>query len=153
VAVDGMYACEATGAARRRLAEAAATDWAAFLQARAVELRPGGALLVQCVGTAVDADGTEHVTARELLAAMWEVARGMAADGLLYPDVVDAYTFGVYPRTAEEASAPLDDPALGLAAEEVSVAPVANPYLAELERTGDVAAYGRDYVAFVRGFT
>lgn len=153
---EGFYFSEATGEARRAVAAQAAADWEAFLGARAADLAPGGQLLVQCVGTAVEADGTERVTARELLAAMAAVAAGMADDGALPRAAVDGYVLPVYARTVAEARAPME-PGGALADElaviEASTAPVANPYLDAWRADGDAPRYGRDYVGFVRGFT
>jgi hypothetical protein len=152
----GFYFCEATGPARAAIAAQAAADWEAFLRARAADLASGGQLLVQCVGTAVEADGTERVTARELLAAMTDVARGMARDGALSTGAVDAYVFPVYARTAAEARAPVEPGGAlhdDFVAVDVSTAPVANPYLERWRADGDAERYARDYAGFVRGFT
>jgi hypothetical protein len=152
----GFYFCEATGTARAALAAQAAGDWEAFLRARASDLAPGGALLVQCVGTEAGADGAPRVSARELLAAMTEVAREMAVDGRLAREAVDAYVFPVYARTVAEARAPVDPGGAlhdAFEALDVSTAPVANPYLERWRADGDAGRYARDYAAFVRGFT
>ncbi len=151
----GFYFSEATGSARASLARQAAADWEAFLLARASDLSVGGRLLVQCVGTETDATGRERVTARELLAAMTEVAGAMADDGELSRDAVDGYVFPVYARTVGEARAPVD--AGGALRDDfdvvdVSTAPVDNPYLARWREDGDSESYARDYAGFVRGF-
>lgn len=151
----GFYFSEATGQARKDLAARAAEDWAAFLEARASDLASGGRLIVQCVGTDTTAGGEEHVTARELLAAMTDVAEAMADDGELAPQAVRSYVFPVYARTVAEASAPVapGGPLAGaFEVVEVSTAPVPNPYLQQLEADGDAAKYARDYAGFVRGF-
>lgn len=147
-----IYASEATGAGRQALADQAADAWAAFVAARGEDLAPGGRLLVQCVGTATDDDGAEHVTARELLAAMARVADEMAEAGLLPQSAVDRYVFPVYPRTVAEARAPFDEADSPFEPVEVRTEPVANPYLARWQDDGDTAAYARAYAAFVRGF-
>jgi cyclopropane-fatty-acyl-phospholipid synthase len=152
---DGFYFSEAGGSARRTLAAQAADDWARFLQARAMDLTPGGRLLVQCVGTDVDTTGTEHVTARDLLRAMSAVALAMADEGEIARRAVEAYVFPVYARTVAEAQAPLERG--GELSEvfeivDISTAPVPNPYLDRWRTDGDRQRYGRDYAAFVRGF-
>lgn len=152
----GFYFSEATGDARRAVATQAAADWEAFLAARAADLAPGGRLLVQCVGTHLDEDGTELVSARELLAAMAEVARDMAEAGALSAAAVDGYVLPVYARTVAEARVPVDPGGpltRDLAVLEVSTAPVANPYLDAWRADGDSAGYARNYAGFVRGFT
>lgn len=149
---EGFSFSEATGAAREALTAQADRDWRAFLESRAVDLAPGGRLIVQCVGTERDEEGSERVTARELLAAMHAVALDLASDGLLDPAAVERYVFPVYARTSAEARAPLDDADCPLEPVEVSTAPVANPYLDRWREDGDDEAYARDYAAFVRGF-
>jgi hypothetical protein len=152
----GFYFCEATGAAREAIASQAAADWEAFLRARAADLAPGGQMLVQCVGTQAGPGGAELVTARELLAAMTDVAREMARDGELSPEAVDAYVLPVYARTAAEARAPLE-PGGALHRDfevvDVSTAAVPNPYVERWREDGDAQRYARDYAGFVRGFT
>lgn len=140
---EGMYFSDATGAARAQLAEQAALDWTAFLTARTAELRPGGRLLVQGIGT-TDAG----VSAAKLLTVMWQVAVAMADAGELDRAGLDDYVFPVYCRTAAEASAV---PA-GLEVASVTTDEVANPYWEQFERDGDVAAYAKTYTAFVRAF-
>lgn len=148
---DGMYFSDARGAARREIAAQAARDWEMFVAARASDLRAGGRLIVQCVGTEVG-DGVEHVTARELLAAMWAVAVGLADDGLVDAAAVADYVFPVYARTVDEAAAPFAAPGSAFEVEEIHTAAVANPYLDAWRADGDTATYARSYAAFVRGF-
>jgi SAM dependent carboxyl methyltransferase len=139
---DGMYFSDTTGQARAELAERAASDWRAFLAARAAELAPGGHLLVQGIG---GADG--HVSSSRLLRVMWEVAVGLAEDGLLDRETLDLYVFPVYCRTMEEVQAPGLLDVVSCAVDEVS-----NPYWEARERDGDRQAYAQTYVEFVRAF-
>ena len=154
----GFYFCEATGETRAALAAQAASDWAAFLSARAADLAPGGRLVVQTVGTdpAGAADGSS-VTARKLMLAMSEVADELVADGSLDRAKVDRYILPVYARTPAEARAPLEGQGAALRdAFELVVCrtdPVPNPYLEKWRADHDAAAYGRAYSAFVRAFT
>ena len=152
----GFYFSEATGSARAALAAQAAVDWEVFLLARACDLAAGGRLLVQCVGTEIGPDGEERVTARELLAAMSEVAGDMADGGDLPHEAVDGYVLPVYARTVAEARAPVD-PGGALSDDfevvDVSTAQVPNPYLEQWRADGHAQRYARDYAAFVRGFT
>lgn len=154
VVPEGFYFCEATGSVRAALAAAAAEDWCAFLTARAADLAPGGRLIVQMVGTQVDASG-EHVTARQLLRAMAEVAHDMATSGSLDPEVVDRYVLGVYARTVDEGRAPFAlAPLEGrLDVIECRTDAVANPYFDQWQHDHDDQKYAVAYAAFVRGFT
>jgi hypothetical protein len=140
---EGMYFSDATGNARATLAEQAAGDWRAFLTARTAELRPGGRLLVQGIGS------TEAgVSAAKLLTVMWQVAVRLADDGKLDRAALDDYVFPVYCRSAEEVA--VVPPGLALAS--VTSDEVANPYWEQYERTGDAAAYAKTYTEFVRAF-
>ncbi len=149
VVPEGWYVCEATGAARAALAAEADADWTAFLRARAADLTAGGRLLVQMVGT--DAGG--GVTARRLLRAMAEVADGMAEDRFVGHDTVRRYLLPVYPRTVDEARAPIARGDVPFTEVECRTDPVANPYFTQWQADGDAAAYATAYAAFVRGFT
>ncbi len=158
VVPDAFYFCEATGAAREALAAQADADWTRFLASRAVDLAPGGRLVVQAVGTDPGAGGDgPRVTARGLLRAMTEVARDLVDERALSRAAFERYLLPAYARTPKEARAPLlrdGSPAAGafdlLACR---TDPVANPYLDRWAGDGDAAAYGRSYAAFVRAFT
>jgi hypothetical protein len=139
----GMYFSDATGDARRALADAAAADWRAFLTARAAELRPHGRLLVQGIGR-----NDQVISAARLLAVMWQVAVAMADAGELDRGALDDYVFPFYCRSAAEVAATV--PGLPVAA--LAQDAVANPYWEQYERDGDAAAYARTYVEFVRAF-
>jgi len=152
VVPEGFYFCEATGAARAALTAQARADWTSFLASRAIDLAPGGRLLVQTVGT----DGP-RVTARALLRAMAEVAHDLVGAGTLAAAAVDRYVLPVYARTVVEALAPLEqkDSPLAGAFEivECRTDPVSNPYFERWTTDHDSAAYARAYAGFVRAFT
>jgi gibberellin A4 carboxyl methyltransferase len=136
-----------------KILKQAADDWLSFLAARAEELQPGGVLLVQMLGT----DGSakpERVSAAGLLRLMNECALQLVDAGEVPQDVYAGYCFPVVPRTIEEATAPLT----GALAEKLELlhcglTPVASPYQAALEKTGDVAAFAKSYTAFTRAFS
>ena len=151
----GLYFSEASGETRRRLAEQAADDWLAFLGARAAELTPGGALVVQGIATVPAEGGGEHVSASKLLEVMSRVAGSMVAEGSLDEPALRRYVYPVYCRSRAEATAPLAAGAELADAFELSeaiVEEVPNPYWEMLERDGDVEAYADAYTAFVRAF-
>ena len=150
----GMYRSGVSAEASAQLAAQAAEDWVAFLTARAGELAPGGRMLVQGIGTVVDEDGAERVSASRLLAAMWEVALELAEAGLLDRERLEGYVFPVYCRSAEEATAPMyGDLAGDLEVLDVDVVEVANPYWETLQSSGDRDAYAEAYTQFVRAFS
>jgi hypothetical protein len=92
VVAEGFYFCEATGGARGALAAQADADWTRFLSSRAVDLAPGGRLIVQTVGTDVGPGaGGPRVTARRLLLAMTDVARDLVGAGALSPAAFERF--------------------------------------------------------------
>jgi cyclopropane-fatty-acyl-phospholipid synthase len=153
---DGMFFSTADGEARRALAAQAAADWSDFLQARAMELSPGGRLFVEGIGrTGGEGDG-ELVSASRLLRVMWEVAVGLSDDELLDSEVLDRYVFPVYCRSADELttpSSPGGELAEQLAVVSVDSEAVPNPYWEQLETDGSRTHYAANYTAFVRAFS
>jgi hypothetical protein len=149
----GMYFCEAAGEEREAIAAQAAEDWLAFLAARARELRPGGRLIVQGIGSD---DSGGHVSASRLLRVMWRAANQLAEAGLLDRRTLENYVFPVYCRSPAEAKRPLEPGGGELAGELELVTErldeVPSPYWETYERSGDAAAYADTYVEFVRAF-
>jgi hypothetical protein len=86
---------------------------------------------------------------------MWQVAKELAGEGKLDPELLDGYVFPVYCRNAEEAAAPLAEGGPLHAELEIGerrLDEVASPYWEAYERDGDAEAYARTYVEFVRAF-
>jgi cyclopropane-fatty-acyl-phospholipid synthase len=148
---DGMYFCEAAGDEREAIASQAAQDWHSFLSARARELRPGGRLVVQGIGSD---DSGEHVSASRLLRVMWRAADQLAEAGQLDRETLEDYVFPVYCRSPAEAKRPLEDGELERELELVTerLDEVPSPYWETYERSGDAEAYADTYVEFVRAF-
>jgi cyclopropane-fatty-acyl-phospholipid synthase len=145
---DGMYFCEAAGPERGAIAGQAAADWRAFLSARARELKPGGRLVVQGIGSD---DSGERVSASRLLRVMWHAAEQLANAGLLERQTLEDYVFPVYCRSPSEAKEPLQQGGeLEVVAERLDEVP--SPYWEAYERSGDAEAYADAYVEFVRAF-
>ena len=95
-----------------------------------------------------------RVSAAGLLKLMNECALQLVDAGEVPRDVYRRYCFPVVPRTIEEATAPVT----GALAEKLELlhcglTPVASPYQAVLEKTGDVAAFAKSYTAFTRAFS
>ncbi|MBL8905885.1 MAG: hypothetical protein JNM20_04330 [Rhizobiales bacterium] len=148
-----LYRSDAPPAELAKLLAQAASDWQAFLAARAEELHPGGVLLVQMLG----ADGKVspvRVSAAGLLKLMNECALSLVDDGDIPQDVYAAYCFPVVPRTIEEACAPLEA-ALADRLELIhcGLNYVPSPYRLALEKTADVAGFAKSYTAFTRAFS
>lgn len=148
-----LYRADAPPAERAKILAQAASDWEAFLGARADELQPGGVLLVQMLGS----DGNENpvrVSAAGLLKLMNECALQLVDGGDVPGKTYAAYCFPVVPRTVEEASAPMT----GVLADRLELlhcglTSVPSPYQQALEKTGDIAAFAKHYTAFTRAFS
>lgn len=148
-----LYRSDAPPSELAKILKQAAADWQAFLAARADELRPGGVLLVQMLGS----DGSvspPRVSAAGLLKLMNSCALQLVDAGEVPQDVYARYCFPVVPRTIEEATAPVT----GALADRLELlhcglTEVPSPYQAALEKTGDVAAFAKSYTAFTRAFS
>jgi hypothetical protein len=101
-----LYRSDAPPAELTKILAQAASDWQAFLTARAEELQPGGVLLVQMLGSDGHASPV-RVSAAGLLKLMNECALQLVDAGDVPRDVYAAYCFPVVPRTVEEATAPV----------------------------------------------
>ena len=148
-----LYRSDAPPEQREKLLAQAASDWQAFLAARAEELQPGGVLLVQMLGS----DGAvtpERVSAAGLMHLMNLCILDMVDGGEIPVEVYAHYAFPVVPRTIAEATAPVIGPlADRLELLHCGLTPVPSPYQVALEKTGDVSTFAKDYAAFTRAFS
>lgn len=97
------------GEARAAMVELARADWTQFLRSRAVELRPGGTLVVSTLGSVPDPtelNGTRS-SARKLYRAMCRVMQAMADDGLISHKAVDEFIFPLWFPSVDEMDAPV----------------------------------------------
>jgi hypothetical protein len=147
--VGHVYCTFATGAARDAFAEQSATDWRAFLDGRAAELRPGGQLVV--VGGAARDDGGSGADA--LMDALNDAVQSEVASGALEQAEYDGMNVPTWNRTLAEFRAPFADPALGLVLEESELRSLPDQYLAAYRESGDAAAFGEAVSTFLRAFT
>jgi len=148
-----LYRSDAPQGECAKILAQAASDWQAFLDARAEELQPGGVLLVQMLGSDGDADPV-RVSAAGLLKLMNQCALQLVDEGEVPQGAYAAYCFPVVPRTVEEATAPVT----GALADRLELlhcglTGVASPYRVALEKTGDVANFAKTYTAFTRAFS
>jgi gibberellin A4 carboxyl methyltransferase len=129
-------------------AEQASRDIECFLRARAVELVPGGKLLLQVFGRS-DAkrccDGVYDV----LNDAVLEVL----SHGMIDRAAYDAYYQPAYFRTLDELTEPVELYSLPfhIDQQETYEAPV--PFNDDFARSGNVEVYAREYTNFHRAFT
>ncbi|MEM6460988.1 MAG: hypothetical protein AAF724_03645 [Pseudomonadota bacterium] len=153
-----VWFADMQGEARMQMAARALEDWARFLDCRARELRSGGVLLVSCLGTVPDESeiNGHAASGRAVYRAIQKIAQDMADAGWIDPAVLDRFVFGLWFLTADEARQPLEaDAALAeaFAIEQISVVPAPqNPKDVYAHLLGDVDAYARAYVGYIRGF-
>lgn len=136
----------------------AATDWQAIMTQRAIELKPGGALVV--ANFAVDDDGRFLGTSQHAAASMFgsftQIWRQMAEDGLITRREFEATNFPVFYRSLAECRAVFDDPTsppsrLGLRWVSGETDLVRCPYhKGWLATGGDATAHARRFVPTTR---
>jgi hypothetical protein len=148
-----LYRSDAPPDQLPKIVAQAAGDWTAFLSARADELQPGGILLVQMLGSDDSVDPV-RVSAAALMGLMNTCILDLVDSGEIPAEVYARYCFPVVPRTIAEATIAVT----GLLADRLELlhcglTAVPSPYQAAYEKSGDAAAFARDYVAFTRAFS
>jgi len=153
-----VWFADLRGRARSDMVAIARRDWVTFLRCRALELRPGGYLLVSTLGAVLDDSEINGVAAsgRGVYRALQMVAQEMANDGFLHQEVLDNFIFGLWFMTETEAREPLEtDSTLTEAFEiediRVEPAPV-NQSDIFAGSIADPIEYARLYVGYVRAF-
>jgi hypothetical protein len=142
----GLAVSPAATAAFARQAE---QDLVRFLECRARELVPGGKLLLAGPGD------TEQACIGDGLAdVLNDACLDLVADGWLQREQYEGLTMPCYFRTVAELLAPLereDSPVRdAFAVDRAEALEIPPPFLVELRRNGDVAAYAAAYTGFLR---
>jgi hypothetical protein len=145
---DHIYCSFAHGAIREALKSQSASDWHAFLNHRAHELRPSGRLVV--VGGAALDDGTSG--AEGLMDTANGALRALVHDGVVNQQEYRAMTIPTYNRTEAEFIAPFaardfDD---RLALRRHTQQSLPDPYFESYSRTGDLDRYVDGVAGFFR---
>jgi SAM dependent carboxyl methyltransferase len=140
------------GADRDAFAAQAMADVESFLRARAVEMTPGGQLLIEVFGAGEvgrTCDGIYDVLNDALLEVL--------AAGRIDRDAYDAYYQPVYLRTLDELIQPVAIPDAPLAAafrlDRAETYEVPVPFVEDFRLGGEVVTYARAYTNFFRAFT
>jgi hypothetical protein len=150
---DHVYCAFATGEPRDALVRQSATDWDAFLVARAAELRNHGQLVV--IGGAALDDGASGAEA--LMDALNNALRDAVAAGRLTEDEYTRMTVPTWNRTVAEFTAPFASGGRattdGLELLEHSLAALPDQYLPQFRASGDAGAFADSVTGFLRAFT
>jgi hypothetical protein len=124
-------------------------DLVRFLECRAQELVPGGKLLLASPG-----DTDKARVCDGLYDVLNDACLDLVAAGRLQREQYERLTMPCYFRTVAELLAPLqreDSPVCGaFAVDRAEALEVPTPFLVELRRGGDVAAYAGAYTGFLR---
>ena len=126
-------------------------DWTRFLQARAIELRPGGALVVAMV----EADDSGSSGADHFLDVLTEVLAAQVESNALRAGEVARMIVPLYFRTEREIRLPWQSTEIAdaLALVEYEHAILDDPLWTTFERTGDRSTFARQHVAWLRGYS
>jgi hypothetical protein len=139
---------EATAAFTRQ----AERDLLWFLQCRALELVPGGKLLVASPG-----DTDQARVGDGLIDVLNDACLDLVAAGRLERDQYERLTMPVYCRTVAELLAPLereDSPVRGaFTVDRAAALEVPTPFSLAFRRDGDVATYAASYTGFLRAIS
>lgn len=127
-------------------------DLTRFLQWRAVEMTPGGKLLIVSPG-----DSNEQRLADGIYDVLNDACLDLVAAGRLPRQRYERFTMPIYFRTVAETLAPLereDSPVKGaFAVDQAETLEVPTPFFAEFDRNGDVGKLADDYTGFLRAFS
>jgi len=135
-------------AARTAFERQAADDWNAFLQARAIELCDGGALVI--VTMALDERG--NFGYESVLTALYEGLMQLVADGLLTSAEAHRMVIPTVARSRQQLLAPFAQAGTfaGLHVEQCDVYQAPDPFFEAYERDGDAKAFGSHWAALCR---
>lgn len=133
-------------------AEQADADLKSFALARAVELVPGGKLLVQVFGA-----GDEFRTCDGIYDVLNDAVLDAVDAGMISKDAYDRYYQPVYFRTLDELVSPFTDDASAVsglfAVDRAEVYEVPVPFVEKYREAGDIDEYAAAYTNFFRAFT
>jgi hypothetical protein len=143
------------GETRRRLAEIADANWTAFLIHRAREIKPGGWLVAEIVATLRDdtAAGGFVTSGQPHYPILWDIAEGMAAEGLFDASLLENFLVPLYWRRVDEIRAPLErDAHVGEAFEliDLTTETIPDSFVDDFERTGDAKTYANRWTDVMR---
>ncbi len=145
-----LFFDQLAGAEALEMANQAHQDWSHFLMLRALELAPGGSLVLDMMGRHDLGPATGHT----LWAHIRNIAEDLVSEGRIAPERLEGYVFPVYERTLEEVRRPFSE---GLGAhlhlEQLALRDSQPPAWRRFRADGDLDAFVKDFVGFVRAFS
>ena len=135
-------------AERTAFSEQASRDIASFLRARAVELVPGGKLLLQVFGA-----GDVKRCCDGIYDVLNDAVLEVLDHGMIDRAAYDAYYQPVYFRTLEELTEPVQLYSLPFRIDNQATYEAPVPFNEDFARSGNVEVYAREYTNFHRAFT
>jgi gibberellin A4 carboxyl methyltransferase len=137
-----------SAAERTVFAEQASRDIESFLRARAIELVPGGKLLLQVFGA-----GEVKRCCDGIYDVLNDAVLEVLDDGMIDRAAYDAYYQPVYFRTVDELTDPVKQYSLPFRIDRQETYEASVPFNADFARSGNVEDYAREYTNFHRAFT
>jgi gibberellin A4 carboxyl methyltransferase len=128
--------------------EQASRDIGSFLRARAIELVPGGKLLLQAFGA-----GDVKRCCDGIYDVLNDAVLEVLSSGMIDRAAYDAYYQPVYFRTLEELTKPVELYSLPFHIDRQATYEAVVPFNDDFARSGNVEIYAREYTNFHRAFT
>jgi hypothetical protein len=148
---DEIWSARATGKVHDTWAKQAKADWNAFLQYRALEMRPSARLVV--VASGADAQGNSGAEGLTDLAN--NILQRLLKDGTLYPDEYEQMAIPTYYRTAQEWKEPFMpdsnfSQASALSLDHFEEFALPDTYFERYQQDGDAQTFAEAYTGFFK---
>jgi hypothetical protein len=144
-----IWSARATGQVHDTWAQQAKADWHAFLQDRALEMRPSARLVI--VGSGADAAGNSG--AEGLIDLANNILQQLIEDNSIYPDEYEQMAIPTYYRTAQEWKEPFTSALAqtsGLSLDHFEEVALVDVYLEEFQQSGEAEAFAEAYTDFFK---
>jgi hypothetical protein len=164
-----VYVSGATDEEKLQLAVIAGRDWHNFLYHRAVELTPGGRLLVTMAAKITDLEEARHLSqnnrrgnsAQEIYSAeivmnlLNEVLEELVTKGKISRESAQRCWFPLYPRSRQELLEPLNSGLLQkfFEIEHLELQAIPCPLFEKYQQTGNSEEYAESLTDMIRAFT
>ena len=156
---DHVHMVGSAGAEREAFKAQGATDWEAFLVARAQELAPGGRLVLYNFGIDEQGRYLGHTGGHSMFDTFARLWRALVDDGTITEAEFSATNFPQHYRTVEEFAAPFRDKKsavyqAGLRLEDIGTLHTRCPFEQSFaEDHGNAARFAREYIPTLRSWS